>query len=198
MSYPPKWKEFCQWRRDNESEDQKIKALSKTVSFAELGRFAARYRLASAFERLEVNGYPSATEDAYSAVLKAFLAYSTLEQLHKAIECDQHLIERWANLAEEPAARLRRAGKILDFLESTMRSQQLRENLDNFRNKETDNCLIVATALRHAVAHGFMTVHPKGTAPQTSERFCESLRQMLLRIADQEFSGLVTLLTQQA
>lgn len=69
-----------------------------------------------------------------------------------------------------------------------MSSQQLKDNLVSFRLGETDNCLVVATALRHAVAHGFMSVHPKGTSSQTARRFCVTLRAMLLSISDSEFS----------
>ncbi|MCG8368697.1 MAG: hypothetical protein MJA27_35860, partial [Pseudanabaenales cyanobacterium] len=159
-----------------------------------------RYRLASAFEGLEVSGYPSATKNAYGAVLKAFLAYSALEQLHKAVKPpsgSRNLMDRWASLGTKPASQLRRSKSILMFLEEQVESRPLLERLHAFQNGESDNCLSVATALRHAVAHGFMSVHPNGTSPQTAEGFCQLVSQMLIEIADHEFRGLVSDLTHQ-
>ncbi|MEO0758544.1 MAG: hypothetical protein AAFY78_16915 [Cyanobacteria bacterium J06648_16] len=92
MPYPPNWTKFCQWKRENG-----IDTLPENISLAELNRFAARYRLATSFQGIEIHGYPSATIQGYSAVVGAFLAYSTLEQLHKAakpIKPKQHLNER--------------------------------------------------------------------------------------------------------
>jgi len=49
----------------------------------------------------------------------------------------------------------------------------------------------VATALRHAVAHGFMSVHPEGTSPKVSKIFCQQMSRMLLSISDRAFVDLL-------
>ncbi|MEB3213225.1 MAG: hypothetical protein VKL39_17880 [Leptolyngbyaceae bacterium] len=161
------------------------------VSSAELNRFAARYRLANAFNEISINGYPDNTVDAYSSVLRAFLAYSALEQFHKAVpptpNSREHINSRWAHLATEHASKLRRSKTIVLFLIKQVQNQTLRDGLTAFLGSKSDNCLFVATALRHAVAHGVMSVHPNGTSPKTAARFGNVLAQMLLQIADQAF-----------
>lgn len=189
MSYPPKWNQYCQWLRLNDTQ-----ALPTHIRISELNRFAARYRLAANFRGLNIEGYASAsTVDAYSAVMSAFLAYSALEQLHDATKqpVKQHLNDRWAELATEVSSKLRRSKRILEFLGQQVESSKLRKNLQNFIDGKNDNALYVATALRHAVAHGVMSVHPNNTSPQSATRFCTHISKMLLSIADHEFNDLV-------
>lgn len=189
MSNPSYWKIFCRWCRDNEPV-----RLPENVSLSELNRFAARYRLARAFNGIDADGYADDTIDAYGAVLKVFLAYSALEQFHKAvkpIKPKQHLSERWADWATSPAVSLRESDAILQFLIRTVSNEQLRDKLIAFQRGKHDNVLIVATALRHAVAHGFMSVHPEGTPAKVSRVFCEQLSRMLLSISDRSFVDLL-------
>ncbi len=189
MSNPSYWKVFCQWRRDNEPLD-----LPENISLSELNRFAARYRLARAFNGVDADGYASDTIEAYGAVLKVFLAYSALEQFHKAVKpakSKQHLSERWADWATSPADSLRGSDAIIQFLIKTVSHESLKNKLIAFQQGKHDNVLIVATALRHAVAHGFMSVHPEGTSARVSKIFCQQLSRMLLSISDRSFVDLL-------
>ena len=187
MSNPSYWKVFCQWQRDN------TVALPEHISLSELNRFAARYRLARAFNGIDADGYADDTVDAYGALLKVFLAYSALEQFHKAVPArpKQHLSERWADWATSPAASLRESDAIIQFLIKTVRNERLRDKLIAFQHGKHSNVLIVATALRHAVAHGFMSVHPEGTSPKVSKIFCQQMSRMLLSISDRAFIDLL-------
>ena len=189
MSNPSYWKVFCQWCRDNEPLN-----LPENISLSELNRFAARYRLARAFNGIDADGYAEDTTDAYGAVLKVFLAYSALEQFHKAVKPTkprQHLSERWAECAVSPAVSLRESEAIIQFLIKTVSHNKLRDQLIAFQQGKHDNVLIVATALRHAVAHGFMSVHPEGTSARVSKIFCQQLSRMLLSISNQSFINLL-------
>ena len=189
MSNPSYWKIFCQWRRDNEPLN-----LPENISLAELNRFAARYRLARAFNGIDATGYANDTIEAYGAVLKVFLSYSALEQFHKAVKPSrprQHLSERWAAWATSPAVSLRESDAIIQFLIKTVSNERLREKLIAFQRGKHDNVLVVATALRHAVAHGFMSVHPEGTSAKVSKIFCQQISRMLLSISDRSFIDLL-------
>lgn len=189
MSNPSYWKVFCQWRRDNEPV-----TLPENISLSELNRFAARYRLARAFNGIDADGYADDTIDAYGAVLKVFLAYSALEQFHKAVKPvrpKQHLSERWADWATSPAVSLRESEAIIQFLIKTVSSERLRDKLIAFQRGKHDNVLIVATALRNSVAHGFMSVHPEGTSARVSKVFCQQMSRMLLSISDRAFVDLL-------
>lgn len=189
MANPSHWKVFCKWRREHEAL-----GLPEHISLSDLNRFAARYRLARAFNGIDATGYAKDTLASYGAVMRTFLAYSALEQFHKAVNPTvgkQHLTQRWAGMATGPAENLRDADEIIQFLIKTVGHDKLRAKLIAFKSGETDNCLIVATALRHAVAHGFMSVHPDGTSPKMSKTFCEQLTRMLLSIADLSFIDLL-------
>lgn len=193
MSNPSYWKVFCQWQRDHEPV-----ALPEHISLSELNRFAARYRLARAFNGIDADGYADDTVDAYGAVLKVFLAYSALEQFHKAVEPAnprQHLSERWASWATSPAVSLRESDAIIQFLIKTVSNERLKEKLIAFQRGKHDNVLIVATALRHAVAHGFMSVHPEGTSARVSKVFCQQMSRLLLSISDRAFVDLLEFLS---
>ena len=188
MANPSYWKVFCQWRRDNEPL-----TLPDRISNTELNRFAARYRLARAFNGINADGYATDTLEAYGALLKVFLSYSALEQFHKAVKPvkPKRLHERWASLAVSPADSLRESEAIVQFLIKTVSNEKLRDRLIAFQRGKHDNVLIVAMALRHAVAHGFMSVHPEGTSPKVSKIFCQQISRMLLSIADQAFIDLL-------
>lgn len=192
MANPSYWKIFCKWRRDR--EELNLLNLPENVSSAELNRFAARYRLARAFNGIKADGYADETVASYGSVIRAFLAYSALEQFHKAVKpvpSNQHLSKRWGELATEPAENLRDADTVLQFLTNAVSNQKLRDKLIAFKAGEHDNSLVVATALRHAVAHGYMSVHPEGTSARASKVFCEQLTRMMLSIADRAFIDLL-------
>jgi hypothetical protein len=127
MSYPSQWQSFCRWQRANG-----IVVLPPHFDLPKLNRFAARYRLAKNFRGLDIQGYANAsTGKAYSAVMLAFLAYSALEQLHEATRetHNQHLHDRWADLATVPSAKLRQTKTILLFLQTHMTSNSLKDRL---------------------------------------------------------------------
>lgn len=193
MSNPSYWKVFCQWCRRNEPLN-----LPENISLSELNRFAARYRLAQSFNGIDADGYAKDTTDAYGAVLKVFLAYSALEQFHKAVKptkSGQHLSDRWADWAVSPAASLKESDAIIQFLIKTVSHNKLKNKLIAFQQGKHDNVLIVATAMRHAVAHGFMSVHPEGTSAKVSKMFCQQLSRTLLSISNRAFLDLLASLS---
>lgn len=185
MPYPSQWKRFCELNKVSD------KAIPSHINLAEINRFAARYRLASGFESLNVRGFrQDSTIKGYSATLKVFLAYTALEQLHKAskISAKQHLHERFEESLPNLAEKLRETSKILTFLSEQLQSQTLRQKLQEFIEEKHDICLYVATGLRHAFSHGFLSVHANNTMPKQTILFCENLSNMLIDLADREFS----------
>lgn len=182
MPYPSHWKQFCEWNKNN-----KIPAY---ISLPEINRFAARYRLASGFRGLNVEGfYQESTVSAYSATFKAFLAYTALEQLHKATDSNQQsFLERFGKAQPAFALKLRETPSILIFLSKQLESKKLRDKLQNFIDEKHDVWLCVATGLRHAFSHGFMSVHANNTTPQKTIEFCEAISAELLHLSDCEFS----------
>ncbi|AMA09846.1 hypothetical protein [Picosynechococcus sp. PCC 73109] len=184
MPFPSQWKQFCEWNKINN------KNIPDYINLSEINRFAARYRLASGFKGLDVEGFrQESTVNGYSATFKVFLAYTALEQLHKATRSNpQHLHERFGESQPILAAKLRDFSNILNFLREQLASEKLKKELQNFIDEKHDVCLYVATGLRHAFSHGFMSVHANNTTPQQTIEFCEVLSTMLLELANREFS----------
>ncbi|MEB3225223.1 MAG: hypothetical protein VKJ86_05400 [Synechococcus sp.] len=184
MPFPSQWKQFCEWNKINN------KNIPDYINLSEINRFAARYRLASGFKGLDVEDFrQELTVNGYSATFKVFLAYTALEQLHKATKTEnQKFNNRFEEAQPVLASKLRETPKILIFLSEQLESPKLRAKLQDFIDKKHDFCLCVATGLRHAFSHGFMIVHANNTTPQQTIKFCEMLSTMLLELADREFS----------
>lgn len=192
MANPPYWKIYCRWRRQR--EELNFATLPETVSASDLDLFAERYKLARAFKGVKLDGYSNDAAAAHCALLRAFLAYSALEQFHKAVESERgniHLTKRWAAIASTPATELNGSDDIIQFLIKIVSSEKLKKNLTAFQKGDHDNVLIVATALRHAVAHGYMSFYPDKIPPKTVAAFCNHIAKMLLTIADQSFIELL-------
>ena len=192
MSNPPYWKIFCKWRRTR--EELNFATFPDHISSSELNRFAARYRLARAFNGIDADGYNKDTVNAYGALMRTFLAYSALEQFHKAVPPVSgrlHLSDRWADQANSQVTSLKGSDAIIQYLIQSVSHKKLRDKLIAFQRGEHENALIVATALRHAVAHGFMSVHPEGTSAKISQMFCNQMTNMLLSISDHAFIELL-------
>lgn len=197
MTYPTEWKTFWDWQRDNKIH--KRYALPKGVTQGRIAKFGAKYHLASGFEGIIADEYKtSETVDAYSAVLKVFLAYTSLEQLCKVVRPDlkkPYMIMDWAyesypELASEPVDILRESERILAFLTNNV-CDALAKRLKSFAAGEIDNCMPVAAAVRHAVAHGFISIRPYGTSAPVATDFCGYLSTMLMTVTDEAFTTFI-------
>lgn len=175
MNYPLDWHKFCNWQKNNPEEN-----LAPNISLGELNRFAARFRMAKSYQGLMLEGYPEASTAAYSSVLGVFLAYSALEQLYKAVgEPGSRIADEWGIYEDNISKKLKRSTRILNFLEEKVTSDQLKKRISKFTQGEDENILVIAQAVRHLVAHGMMSVHPKQVKPQTIENFCQKLTEIL-------------------
>ncbi|BAQ61282.1 hypothetical protein GM3708_1688 [Geminocystis sp. NIES-3708] len=171
MSYPQGWKKFCSWRKE-----VSVELLPNHLNMSELNRFAARFRLAKSYEGLIMKDYPDASTLAYGSVFGLFLTYSAFEQLYKALGSPNRVIVReWAINDETIAKKLRKSTKILSFIEKKVDSDQLRSRIKQFNQKEHNNILVIAQAVRHLVAHGMMSIHSGNVKPNTVKNFCDLL-----------------------
>lgn len=171
MSYPQGWKNFCSWRKETS-----VEFLPNHLNMSELNRFAARFRLAKSYEGLIMKDYPDASISAYGSVFGLFLTYSAFEELYKALNSpNKVIVDEWAINDEIIAQKLRKSPKIITFIQEKVDSTKLRSRIQQFHDKEHDNILVIAQAVRHLVAHGIMSIHSGNVKPNTVQNFCDLL-----------------------
>ncbi|MEL7141679.1 MAG: hypothetical protein AAFY33_01645 [Cyanobacteria bacterium J06643_4] len=195
MAYPQEWKNFWDWQKENEAYN--LDALPHGVTQGSISVFGSKYHLATSFEGILAREYKmDETVDAYSAVLKVFLAFSALEsfcrstcpELRRQYEIESWAFEKFPSVVSGPAQTLRESERIVSFLTKNV-GKELKKRLNSFSAGNTDNCMHVAAAIRHAVAHGFISIRPYGTSAIASVDFCEDLSAMLIGVADEAFSA---------
>ena len=173
MNYLQGWGTFCQWKRENPEIP-----LPETLNLSEINRFAARFRLAQSYEGINLKDYPESSIEAYGSLFGVFLAYSALEQLYKAVGKPNNVIaDEWAIKEPKIANKLRKSKRLLIFIHEKLDSRRLKDKIIKFQEKENDNILVIAQAMRHLVAHGIMTIHAGRIKPQTTINFCNSVKQ---------------------
>lgn len=147
--YPHLWNEFHLGRTRSGSEQAK-------AELAQWARFAARYRVATAYRGLRFSGVGAAVTRGYSAALGVFLAYSALESCLKAGGPQPG--QKMPGRIDLPLAdRLRAALGGSLGAEEELSNERLRVQLGRFFSGEDDDVMVPARAIRHLVAHGVLT-----------------------------------------
>jgi hypothetical protein len=155
MTSLPRFREFMIWL-NAESRPQITPATLK-----KLYRARARHKVATNFQGLRI--YKGSTElvRGYSAGMRLFLSYSAAEAMGEAVE--KH-VAAWDIRDDLIASPLRRIAKPLPERHVVL-SKKVRQHVAAFVAHEHDNVRVVATALRHLVAHGEFT--PTGASVMT-------------------------------
>jgi hypothetical protein len=178
----PYWKEFCDFKRANESPIKPDKS-------AKLNRFRARHRLATKLTGIHAEGFSEQSLRGYTTGLRLMLAYSAAEILGSTLGKP---VTQWEIIEPLLAVSLRRilnrAGTSKDILFS---KGPLRNRLRDFLKGTTDDVRIAATALRVMVAHGSFT--PSGTDSLTVKgaQTVSQLADLMLKTAEMHFADYV-------
>ncbi len=163
----------------------------------DVSRFLARYRLAAAFRRGCFVGYSAATAAAYSSLLRLFLVWSAFEQFasvsglkdgDKLKHDEIDVLFEWHRTDELGEATAWRGSKLfMEFLAGLTTSSKLAGQL-----RKSPSPRAVCLALRHAFAHGPLTVNAGPRQPRKLAAAADILALWLLRIMRDEFSKKVT------
>lgn len=188
--YPSKWRDY----------QAQMKA-SNTVfcGLLELGsdpgninRFAARFRVANCFKKLELEGYSGNTEIGYSSLCHVFLAWSAFETLLDLKSTKVSAIEN--SLKTYGADTLLSQIKVLDigdkfytFIYERVNSAHQKE-LDKYFQNDPCNIAYLASAIRHIFAHGWLTPNASEVDPKIVSRICQILCEFLMKVMDSEFT----------
>lgn len=119
-------------------------------TLARLYRSHARLRVARRFSGMDIRHASEALVRGYDAGMGLFLTYSGAEALGDVV--DRH-VTAWVIRDAELAAPLRKMALPLVDRDDVIKPK-LRRELLAFCDGEHDNVRVVATALRHLVAHG--------------------------------------------
>ena len=176
----PGWKRYC--REMKAAGNQAFLAGPPT-------RFHSRWRLATSFRGLDLDGYGDArTRTGNDTLFRLLLAYSVVDQLH---EVDPAL---------RTAVTVLRDRALADSLRSTLRVDAIVENEKVSRMKArkqfadvhtTDDVIVLARALRHIAAHGSATPWGLGVKTNAAYRAVDQLSATLIHAAEREFMHLV-------
>ena len=162
------------------------------VSTGHVNRFRARYRVAHALARLELDEFHPDTEDGYTAITRAFLTYSAFEHFLQAIKIKQKKAD--ALLAKYPVADWIRELRASDAEDSLFRFVMIhvdakhKHHIGEYLAGRPFNYTYLVSAVRHTFAHGILTPSAGGCVAGQAAAVCAVLTKSLMAVMDAEFS----------
>lgn len=179
MSALPRFREFTIWLKSNE------RASVSSSTAKKLFRARARHNFAKQFRGLRVHGASESLARGYSAGMQLFLCYSAAEAMGSAI--GNH-VGSWELCDESLETSLRRIAALLPERRDVL-SNGVRRSVEAFIRCDHRNLRVVATALRHLVAHGEFTPTGNGLLTKSAASTIRSLGICLLVESERQFSA---------
>lgn len=189
--YPPRWSTFLEHR-------EKVRRSHAFTRLSDVFPFGNRYRLAHAFQGLELAGYSSSTKQGYAALTRVTLYYSAFEAFLRATGKTAEVFLRGL----DPATCLydiRAAdvdGRFMRFVRMKLTKKSEQRAWDEFLRGRDCSPVILAAGVRHIFLHGDLTPSSNGTEPAICVAISERLTLALKRTMDREFAARVAILEQ--
>lgn len=179
LSSLPHFREFTTWLKIKRPSSVESSALNK------LYRARARHRIARKFLGLRVDKATVQLVRGYSAGMRLFLCYSAAEAMGEAV--GKH-VTGWEIQDQTLEASLRRIAKPLPQRHDVL-SKGVRQGVEAFLARDHDNVRVVATALRHLVAHGEFTPSGAGVMTKSGADAVNRLGSLLLIESERQFAA---------
>lgn len=178
--YPKQWRDWCKAVTDKRIEPS-----------PKLNLFAARYRAARLVHGLHVapERKGGEWERGFAALLNVFLAYTASESLARGLP--GHYQDNLSGFRVESmslAKRIRKNEGILKLLIAEIVNGKLISKLNAFANGQSDDVFCVASAIRHLVAHGTITVGGANVGSKEKAEALLRLADAVLEFCDRTFS----------
>lgn len=198
MSHLPHWKVWCDWVRVHRGSDP------DRFPIAIINRANARYGLATRFKGITLEGFSKTTTAGYESALRLMLCYSAAEAVFKALGQkitdhqmdDPELAKALRTLflkSLSPQGDDGTGGQAeLKTLTEELRSGTLRP-LESFLNQDHDNIRVAATAMRHLMAHGTLTLNGLNLTTKRQRQVVDRLSARLMTEAAMAFEIWLTL-----
>lgn len=179
--YPPGWH---RWSRAV-SAGAEPRQLGFAQPQARLNRFAARFRVASAFESVTLSTFHPATEAGYGSIMRVALVWTAFEQYLAALNGDQDTCLSW--FAPHVPADAADYARSLDpggkwFV--TMYAWTKRRNsdqIDLFLRGQSFNFTYLASSIRHLFFHGHLSPNARGADPIKVVQLCDFIANVHLK-----------------
>jgi len=143
----------------------------------------ARLRIAKRFQDVRIRDVSPLLVRGYSVGVRLLLSYSAAETMGKAI--GPHVSE-WKIRDDEILPALRRVGSQLREWDYVL-EDNMRKHIDEFVRGERDNVRVMATALRHLMAHGHFAPAGKLSLNKAAMWAIEKLSEDLLQATENRF-----------
>lgn len=185
--YPPRWNDFL-------SNSHKVMRSHAFTRPTDVYRFGNRYRLATAFRGMALEGYSAGTRSGYDALTKCSLYYSAFERFMAATNTHLHHFNADAG---QCLAELRAADPMLVFLRfvfSKLTKNSERAEWQRFLQGGSCSPLTLAKGVRHIFLHGDLTPGAGNTEATVAAAICDRLALATKRPMDRVFQERVQLL----
>jgi len=158
-------------------------------------RFANRFRLATSFQGMNLEGFTPETTDGYSALTRVFFTWSAFEGYTELAD-DQAPPYRTL-FAHHPRHHIRDLAKFCreqdpknllgEFLKEYSQSGYQVTFLEKFRDGNDLAVLTHAACIRHIFAHGRLTAHPNGLPVENMTSICDALSSFITDFIRSDF-----------
>lgn len=173
----PEFREFTIWLKAKKRPHVAESTLRK------LYRARARHKVAKQFRGLRLDKASAALVRGYSIGMRLFLCYSAAEAIGGAL--GRH-VGVWDLRDESLEAPLRRIATPLPQRDDVL-SKGVRQSVSAFLAHDHNNLRVVATALRHLIAHGEFTPTGNGLMTKSGADALTRLGDHLLAESERQF-----------
>jgi hypothetical protein len=162
----------------------------------DVNRFAARYRAAKCFRKVDFETLTKDTADGYGALCHLLLTYSAFEFFLRAIDTELKATSRLLSDEERSTIqdRLRALpghALVLGAVRAHVEARFQRQ-IDGHLQGLPSNPFYLAASLRHSFAHGLLTATPEGVPSGAVAATSRYLVRVLFRVVDREFAQRMT------
>ena len=190
VNRPTAWPEYRRLRKSG------VPAVTMGL-VGHVNRFSARYRLTRSFTGISLPGYSESTVRTYSALFRLLLSWSTAELYFAAVGTTQRSFSTSALRVSTDAllVRLRTLDPgyvVFRRVISHLTSAPNKAEVASFISGVSCNPTYLASAMRHAFAHGPLPAVPTGVPPALLSSVCEALSDFLINLIDADFTERVT------
>lgn len=186
MKNLPYWKKWCLYVKSDLRGDHH-KELRSNVN-----RANARYRLAQSFRGLDLDGISSGTRIGYEISLRLMLCYSAAESTATAIGQNVtgwHILDKALAKNARPIFTKENSDGVVLIKDamSVLNQPGMKNRLEDFVRGDTDDVRVAATAMRHLMAHGNLTVNALDMRLKRNQRTVETIAELMLSETENRF-----------
>lgn len=184
--YPPRWGVF-----DRYVTIASCAAFGFAGTSGDVNRFAARYRAARSFSRVEFDNLTATTARGYSELCNLLLAYSAFEYYLKAVGLTLGNSDTLISVSEraKTLAQIRSLQGDIAYFQFVypLCGKGLKYQLNLYFASRVCNPYCLVAAARHAFVHGALTPNPASLESGVVEVITRLLRKVVMRTMERDF-----------